>query len=297
MMAKVSKRLRREALAGYLFISPWLLGFSIFSAGAIGASAVISFTEWRLFTPAEFIGLTNYRSLFREPLFWQSLKVTCIYMVTVPLHLVVGLVIALMLNAKIRLMSFFRTLYFLPSVISGVAVALLWVWVFDSTFGIFNVILMEIGIQGPKWLGDKRWVLPALIIMGLWGLGGPMLIYLAGLQAIPTVFYEAATIDGATRWQKFRYITIPGISPVLFFNLIMGIINTFQVFTTVYIMTGGGPNNASLFYVLYIYKTAFKWLRMGYASALAWILFGIILTLVFMMFRFSKYWVYYGGAK
>ncbi len=292
-MAKKSKRTRRKALIGYLFLSPWLIGLCVFTAGPIGASGIISFMKWPLIGPAKFIGLDNYATLLNDPLFWQSLKVTGIYMVTVPLHLVIGLAIALMLNAKIKGLSFFRTVYYLPCVISGVAVSILWVWIFNSRFGILNVLLAEVGIKGPVWLGNRAWVLPAFIIMGLWGVGRPMLIYLAGLQTVPTALYEAATIDGAGRWQKFQHITIPGISPVLLFNGIMGIIGTFQVFTASYVMTGGGPNNASLFYVLYIYKSAFQWFKMGYACALAWVLFFITLAIVLFMLRFAMRWVYY----
>ncbi len=296
-MFKTLKRSQREALTGFLFISPWLIGFCIFTAGAIGASVIISFSKWSLLSSSKFVGLANYNKLIHDPLFWQSLKVTGIYMLSVPLYLVVGLMIAIMLNAKIKALSFFRTLYYLPCVISGVAVALLWSWVFNPRFGVFNVILAKFGIEGPVWLGDKRWVLPAFIIMGLWGVGGPMLIYLAGLQGIPTVLYEAAEVDGATRWDKFWHITIPGISPILLFGLIMGIIGTFQIFTPSFIMTGGGPNNASLFYVLYIYRAAFEYFKMGYACALAWILFAINFGAVLAIFRVLRGWVYYGGVR
>jgi len=295
-MIKLSVR-KRNALLGYTFLLPWIIGFVSFIGGPIVASGVISLTKWPLIASPKFVGLGNYFKLVNDPLFWQSLKVTAIYMLVVPLHLIVGLFIAVLLNSKIKALSFFRVLYYLPCVITGVAVSLLWVWIFNPRFGIFNLLLSKIGIDGPAWLADEFWVLPAFIIMGMWGVGAPMLIYLAGLQNIPTSLYEAATVDGANFWQKFLHITLPGISPILLFNLIMGIIGTFQIFTPAYIMTGGGPNYASLFYVLYVYRNAFQWFKMGYASALAWVLFLIIMVVVIFMLRFSRKWVYYAGRK
>jgi len=296
-MTKLSKRAKREALLGYAFLLPWIIGFIAFVGGPIIASAVISLTKWPIIASPEFIGLDNYSQLIKDPYFWQSLKVTAIYMLVVPLHIIVGLFIAVLLNSKIKALSFFRVLYYLPCVITGVAVSLLWIWIFNPRFGIFNFLLSQIGIKGPAWLADEKWVLPAFIIMGMWGVGGPMLIYLAGLQSIPTSLYEVATVDGANFWQKLFHITLPGISPVLLFNLIMGIIGTFQIFTPAYVMTDGGPNYASLFYVLYLYRNAFEWFRMGYASALAWVLFLIIMAAVMVLLRSSKRWVYYAGMK
>jgi multiple sugar transport system permease protein len=294
----INKRIR-STIEGYLFVSPWLLGLFIFTVGPVIASFWLSMTEYDIINPARFIGFSNYRVLLREdPLFWQALKVTTIYTLgSVPLQLIFGFLIALLMNQKLKGISVFRTIYYLPAVISGVAVSVLWRWIFMPDVGIINILLSKIGIKGPRWLGDPNWVLPALIIMSLWGVGGGMVIYLAGLQGIPTELYEAAELDGAGKWAKFRAITIPMMSPVIFFNLVMGVIGSFQTFTQAYIMTQGGPQNASLFYILYLYQRAFQELRMGYASALAWILFLLILICTVIIFKTSTGWVYYEGIR
>jgi len=296
---QVDKKKLRSAIEGYLFISPWLLGLIIFTVGPVIASFWLSMTEYDIINPARFIGFSNYRVLFREdPLFWQALKVTTIYTLgSVPLQLIFGFAIALLMNQKLKGMSVFRTIYYLPAVVSGVAVSVLWRWIFMPDVGIINILLGKIGITGPRWLGDPNWVLPALIIMSLWGVGGGMVIYLAGLQGIPTELYEAAELDGAGRWAKFTTVTIPMMSPVIFFNLVMGVIGSFQTFTQAYIMTQGGPQNASLFYILYLYQRAFQELRMGYASALAWVLFLTILICTIFIFKTSAGWVYYEGIR
>lgn len=291
------KAARREALEGYLFIAPWLIGFILFMGGPIAAVFGISLTKWSMLDIPEFIGLKNYQSMLRDALFWKSLQVTFIYLLSVPLHLTLGLFIAILLNQKIRALGFFRTVYYIPSVTAGVATAILWTWVFHSRFGLLNSILGTVGIQGPVWLGSEMWVLPALIVMSIWGVGGTMLIYLSALQSVPTVLYEAATVDGASFWHKFWHITIPMISPVILFNGIMLTIAAFQIFTPVYIMTQGGPNYASLVYVLNLYWNAFKWYRFGYASALGWILFLIILVATYVYLRFSAGWIYYAAER
>ncbi len=283
----------RRTLEGYLFVSPWILGFSVFTAGALLGSFSISLMRWDIVGDPYFLGIGNYTRMLGDQFFWKSLRVTFFYLLNVPLNLVLGLCIALLLNQKIRGLSFFRTVFYLPSVTAGVAVSLLWLWIFNPRFGVINVLLDMVGIKGPGWLGSETWALPALIIMSVWGVGGSMLIYLAALQGIPTALYEAATIDGATQWSKFRHITIPMISPVLLLNLIMGIIGSFQVFTQAFVMTNGGPNYATLFYVLYLYQHAFQWFNLGYASALAWVLFIIILLCTFLILRMSREWVYY----
>lgn len=244
---------------------------------------------------SRFIGFKNYLDLFRiDPLFWQSLKVTGIYtLIGVPLRLALALAIALLLNQKIKALALFRTIYYLPTVVSGVAVAVLWSWVFNGEFGILNYVLSKFGIQGPMWLADINWALPALIIMSLWGIGAPMIIFLAALQGVPTQLYEAAQLDGANTFQKFLKITIPLISPVIFFNLIINIIASFQVFTQAYIMTEGGPAHATLLYVFYLFKNGFEEFHMGYASAMAWILFFIILAFTLLIFKSSSTWVHY----
>lgn len=289
---------REEEIGFYLFISPWLLGFLVFTFGPMVASIIISFMKYDVLTPPTFIGLQNYRIMFTtDPLFWQSLKVTFIYTLgSVPLGMVAALFVAILMNQPIRGIYVFRTIYYLPSLITGVPAALLWMWVFNPTVGILNYGLSLLGIKGPLWLYSETWVLPSLIIMSLWGIGGSMIIYLASLQGVPQHLYEAAEIDGAGVLTRFWNVTIPMISPVIFFNLVMSIIGSFQVFTNAYVMTQGGPANASLFYVLHLYRNAFSYFKMGYASALAWVLFAIILFFSLLVVRSSPAWVYYEGA-
>ncbi|MGC8890844.1 MAG: carbohydrate ABC transporter permease [bacterium] len=293
-----SKLARKEAIEGYLYAIPWFIGFVVFTTGPIIASFLLSFTNWDLVRTPKWIGFGNYKTLIEDPLFWRGLKVTSIYAAfSVPLGIAGGLAIAVLMNQKIKGLSTFRTIYYLPAVVSGVAVSLLWSWIFNPDFGVLNYLLSLVGIKGPGWIYDERWALPSLIIMSLWGVGGGMVIYLASLQGVPTELYEAAIIDGASSWRRFWSITVPMISPVIFFQLIMGIIGSFQVFTQAYIMTNGGPNYATLFYVLYLYQNAFQWFKMGYASALAWVLFLVILILTFVQFRIANYWVYYESRR
>lgn len=294
---RASRMVRRENLMGWLCASPWILGFLIFTLGPMLASIYYSFTEFPLISSPEWIGLENYQLMLSgDKFFFQSLKVTTIYaIVSVPLYLVIGFFLAVLLNQRIRFVALWRTIYYLPAVVSGVAVALLWQWIFNSDFGVANWLLKLISIQGPSWLLDPHWALPALIIMSLWGVGGGMVIYLAGLQGVPTVLYEAAEIDGANMVQRFVHITLPMVSPVIFFNLVIGIIAALQTFTQAFIMTGGGPRQATYFYMLHLYNNAFQWLKMGYASALAWVLFFYILALTLLVFRSSSAWVYYEG--
>jgi multiple sugar transport system permease protein len=288
---------RKEAAWGYLFISPWLVGFLFLMGGPIIISLVLSLFNWDLLSPARFVGLGNLRTLLRDRLFWQSLKVTGIFTaLSVPLSLVLGVSIAVLMNQKIPGVSLLRTLYYLPSVVSGVAVSLLWAWVLHPDFGLLNLFLKVFGIHGPAWLQSPVWALPSLVVMSLWQVGGTMIIYLAGLQGIPTQLYEAAWIDGANRVQTFLRITIPMITPVLLYNVIVGVINALQVFTQPYIMTSGGPNNATLVYVMYLYQNGFQWFKMGYASALAWILFLILLVCTVLLLRSATTWVYYEGG-
>lgn len=286
---------RGETWLFYLCIAPWLVGFFIWTAGPMVYSLYLSFTRWDLFTTPVWVGFDNYSDLFTSnPDFWQSLKVTALYTVaSVPLSLVGALALALLLNSAVRGIAFFRTIFYLPSVLPAIAVAVLWIWVFNPEFGILNVLLSLVGIQGPKWLADPNWALPALILMSLWSLGGGMIIYLAGLKGIPTSLYEAAELDGANKVQQLFNITIPQLTPTIFFNLIMNIIGSFQVFTQAYAMTNGGPQKSTLFYMYYLFDTAFIKFRMGYASALAWILFLIILVLTLLVLRSSSVWVYY----
>jgi multiple sugar transport system permease protein len=234
--------------------------------------------------------------MLRDPFFWQSLRVTVTYTVlAVPLGLVAGLAVAMLLNQKIKGLSIYRTIYYLPSLVGGVAVSLLWMWIFNPQFGVLNWLLSLVGIKGPQWIFSQHWVIPSFVLMSLWGIGGGMIIYLAGLQGIPTDLYDAAAIDGAGSVRTFRSVTLPMLTPVLFFNLVIGIIGSFQIFTQAFVMTSGGPNNASLFYVLYLYQNAFQYFYMGYASALAWVLFLIVVVLTALVFRSSPMWVFYEG--
>jgi len=247
-----------------------------------------------MITPAKFIGLDNFKKIATDKLFWQSLKVTTIYTaVSVPLSLVVAFFLALLMNVKVRGISVFRTLYYMPGIVPAVANAILWAWILNSDFGLLNAFLHIFGIPRILWLQDPEWALPALILMSLWSLGGAMVIFLAGLQGIPNEFYEAAEIDGAGWWAKLRNVTLPLMSPVIFFNLIMGLIGTFQIFTAGYLITNGGPQNATLFYVLYLYRNGFQYFQMGYAAALAWVLTFIIMGLTVFVFKGLGGRVYY----
>jgi multiple sugar transport system permease protein len=291
---------RKEARWAYFFISPWIIGFIIFTLGPMLASLYLSFTDYSLGSVGSVPVLNwgaNYVKLFAgDPKFWHALVVTVTYaIIAIPLELFFGFMVAYLLNLKVPGLPVWRTLYYLPSVTPAVAGAILWGIIFNPSFGIMNWFLSLIGIKGPGWLSSQQWALPALIIMSLWGVGGGMVIYLAGLQGIPTALYEAAEIDGANSLQKLAKITVPLMTPVIFFNLVIGIIGTFQFFTSVYVLTRGGPADATLFYNLYLYNTAFRYLNMGYASALAWILFIIVLLLTLLVFRSSSLWVYYEG--
>ncbi len=287
----------RDNLAALFFLSPWLIHFFAMIATAMIASFVISLTKTDLLTGFTWMGLKNYAQLVKDPLFTKSLQVTAYYtFLVVPLGIVVALSIALLLNQKVRGLGFWRLVYYLPSVVSGVAVAILWGWVLNPRFGLLNAGLMRLGITDPpRWMYSEQWAVPGFIIMGLWGAGGGMLLYLAGLQGIPTALYEAAEIDGANSWQRFWQITIPMLTPTIFFNLLMSIIGSWQVFTQIYVMTNGGPNNATLTMVLYLYRLGFINLRFGYPSAVAWVLFAIILVFTMFVVRSSAAWVYYEG--
>jgi len=292
---RLSQRAKEE-IAGYLFITPWIVGFLIFTAGAMAFSLGLVFFKTDLLTGFNFYGIKNITKMLSDPLYHKSLQVTSYYaFAVVPLSLVIGLVIALGLNQGLPGQSFWRTLYYLPSVTSGIAVAMLWMWIFHPDAGLLNQALLMVGIEGPRWLYSEQWAVPAFIIMGAWGAGGNMLLYLAGLQGIPTHLYEAARIDGADSFRTFWAITIPMLSPTIFFNLIMGIIGSFQIFTQALVMTAGGPNNATLTIMLYLYRKGFEQFQFGYASAIAWSLFVIVLLLTLLVFRSSAAWVYYEG--
>jgi multiple sugar transport system permease protein len=290
---------QREAAAAYLYTIPWVIGFIIFTAGPMLTSLYYSFTKFNIIDPPVWVGFENYINLFNNPIFWQSVKVTFYY---ASLALPLGLIVAVLLNQEIWGQKIWRTIYFLPSVIAGVAVALMWVRLLNPNIGLVNAFLRLLGIQGPGWLQDPQWSVPSLVLMSLWGVGGSMIIYLAGLQGIPTALYEAAKIDGANALQRFRHITIPMMTPIIFYNLVLGLITTFQLFTEVFVATGaggagnlGGPARSTMVYNLYLYLNAFRYFDMGTASAMAWILFLFILMITIFLFRSSSFWVYYEG--
>ncbi len=287
---------RREAIEGYLFIFPWVIGFLIFTAGPMLASLVLSFTKWGLVDTPEFRGLDNYIGMAKDPLFWHSLSVTVRYTIfSASIRLILALAVALLMIRPLRGINLMRTIYYVPAVLGGVPVALLWMWVFRPDYGILNYILKIVGIEGPEWLADPNWALWAIVIISLWNIGLPMVIFIAGLQAIPSHLSEAATVDGANWWHKLRYVTLPMLSPTILFLLVSQIIQSFQVFDVVYVLTEGqgGPVRSTLVYLLYFYRNGFSYFRMGYASALAWVLLVIILILTALIFKSSGLWVFY----
>ena len=286
----------REAIAGYIAVSPWAIGFLIFSLGPIIASFVLVFTKWEVITPAEWVGLKNFSRLFSDKLVLQALGNTFFFtFLSVPLSMVAALLAALLLNVNVAGTNVYRALIYLPSQMPAVASAILWFFIFSPTYGLANDILGWFGIAPQQWLWDVSLVKPCLVIMAIWNLGTGMIVFLAGLQAIPESLYEAAKIDGAGMLRLFRHITIPMLSPTIFFNLTMGIIGSFQVFTNVFMMTAGGPGNSSLMLVLYIYRNAFQNFKMGYASLLAWVLFCIVMVITVIQFYIARGWVYYEG--
>ncbi len=300
---------RRQWLEGYMCASPWLFGFVVFGGGPILFSLIISFCHYDVLNPARFIRLTNYVNLLgshfdpvvgqavpNDPLLWKSLANTAFMAIGVPLGIVVGLALALLLDRKVRGMSAFRTLFYMPAIVPAVASFILWLWVFDPGRGLLNHALRGCGLTDlPNWLQDPVWAKPSLILMGLWGAGSGMIIWLAGLSDIPESLYEAASIDGANRFRRFRHITIPLLTPYIFFNLVMGMIGVFQVFEAAYIMTDGGPADATLFYAYKLFNEAFRYLNMGTASAMAWILFVVVLAITLLQLWLSKKWVHYRG--
>lgn len=292
-----ARRARRRSsnLAGYLFISPWLIGFFGFTLIPIIASLYLSFTSYDIFTPPRWIGLENYRTMFFEdPRYWKAVGATFYYVFTaVPLRLVFALAIAMLLNAGFSFLGLYRAIFYIPSIIGGsVAVALMWRRLFGVD-GLLNTALGLVGVQGPNWLGDPRTAIWTLILLAVWQFGSPMLIFLAGLKQIPQELYEAAAIDGAGAWRKFLRITLPLLSPVIFFNLVMQIIAGFMVFTQAFVITRGGPLDSTRFYSLYLYDQGFQFLHMGYAAAMAWVLLIIIAFFTALVFKSSSFWVYY----
>jgi len=287
---------RRELWDGTICASPWIIGFVIFGGGPILFSLIISFCTYDVFSPAVFTGLGNYRQmLFDDALFYKALGNTIFMVIGLPLSLGVGLGLALLLHRELKGMSVYRTIFYMPAVMPVVASSVLWIWMFEPNRGLLNTALGLFGIVGPNWLLDEMWAKPALIIMGLWSVGGGLVIWLGGLKSIPESLYEAAAIDGAGAVRRFFTITLPMLSPYIFFNMIMGLIATFQIFDQAYVMTEGGPVNSTLFYAYKVFNEAFRFFRMGYASALAWVLFVLVLVLTLLQMRYSKRWVHYQG--
>jgi len=287
----------RKNLTGYLFISPWLIGFFVFTLGPFISSIWLSFTRWDIVSSPMWVGAANYRALLtNDDLFWKSLGITLKYAVlAVPLAVVIGVLLALLLNSKIRGIAVYRTILFLPSIVPAVASSVVFVWILNPQIGLINGLLKRLGVIGPAWLSDTKWAFSSLVFMSLWGVGGSMVIYLAGLKDIPVYLYEAALVDGAGPLLRMRKITLPMLTPVIFFNLVMGVIGAFQYFTQAFIMTNGGPEESTTFYALYLFNRAWRYMDMGYASAMAWILFLIVVVITALLFRTQRKWVHYGG--
>ncbi len=279
---------------GFLCALPWLLGFVVFTGGPLLFSIVISFCQFDILNPAVFTGVANYVFMFKgDELFWKALWNTLFMVVGIPLGLALSLGLALLLNLKVRGIAVWRTLFYLPSIVPAVASSILWIWIFNPQSGLLNAALDLVGIHGPQWLQDENTSKWSLILMGLWGAGGGMIIWLAGLKGISQSYYEAAAIDGASTWQQFKYVTIPMMTPYIFFNLVMGLIGTFQIFTQAFIMTQGGPVNSTLFFAYHLFNNAFRYMHMGYAAAMAWFLFLIVLLITMFQMKMSKKWVHY----
>ncbi len=297
-----SNEQRRQNLYGYLFLMPWLIGFFGLFIGPGLASLWFSFTNYTIIGSAKFIGLANYIEMFTtDDLFWSSLWRTFYFAgVGVPLGILGSMFLAILLDSKLRGVSVYRTLFFMPSLVPLVASVILWKWLLDSNFGIVNQMLREIGVSDPPgWFSDRRMAIPSLIIMRLWtSIGGTqMIIFLAGLQGIPTELYDAASIDGANTWQRVRHVTIPLLTPTIFFNTVLGIIGALQTFAAAFLLTpeGGGPGFATWFYALHIWKNAFDYFEIGYAAALAWFFALIIVAMTIFQTQLSKRWVFYYG--
>lgn len=289
---------RRRAKYAYLFISPWLIGLLLFYAYPLFGSIYYSFTNYNVVSRSRWVGLQNYAELLRDPLFWTGIRNTLFYAAfEVPLSVMLGVMLAMLLNLPLKGRGMFRTVFFLPTLVPVVATTIVWEWLLNPQFGLVNSYLDLVGIRGPGWLGDPEWSKPSLIFMSLWGIGNAMIIYLAGLQDISQEYYEAAEMDGAGALKKAWHITFPLLTPVIFFNMVMGIINALQVFTLPYAITygTGKPADSLMFYSMYLYNNAFLYMKMGYASAMAWIMFILIITITLWVFRSSGKWVYYQG--
>jgi multiple sugar transport system permease protein len=291
---------KKISLFGFIFALPWIIGLLLFHAYPLFMSAYYSLTTYSILEPGEFVGLKNFNTLFQDKVFWISIYNTLYFtIIFVPLSIVMGVMLALLLNLKIRGQGFYRTLFFIPSLVPAVATTIIWLWLLNPQFGLVNFWLDKIGISGPPWIGSESWSKPSLILMSLWGTGQAVVIYLAGLQDIPQDYYDAAQVDGANGWQRTKLITLPLLTPVIFFNLIIGTIGALQNFVLPYTLTNGQgtPANSMMFYVMYLYTNGFGYLKMGYASAMAWILFLIVVVLTAIIFYSQKRWVHYQGKE
>jgi multiple sugar transport system permease protein len=301
-VANVAARRKRihweRHVEGYLVIAPWLIGFLAFTAGPMIASAYLSFTRYDLLSPPKWIGADNFSRMIVDDLFPTALFNTLYYTIlAVPAQVLIAFLMALALNRQLRGIEYFRAAFYLPTVMPSVANVMLWLWIFNPDLGIANALLRLFGLPGLNWLTDPNLAKPSLILMSLWRVGSQMVIFLAGLQSVPDALHEAAAIDGANQVQRFWNVTVPMVSPVIFFNIIVGVIDSFQIFTVAFIATGGGPINATYFYVLHLYDEGFSNFHMGYASALAWVLFAIILVFTVSQFLIGRQWVYYEGGE
>ncbi|MFC4598634.1 MULTISPECIES: carbohydrate ABC transporter permease [Cohnella] len=300
MRKKSSGIARMERRWGIIFAMPPILGLLGFTLYPVTASFFYSLTNWTIGSDWEMVGFGNYKTVFTaDPLFGKALYATTYYALgSVPIGLAAAFAVAMLLNQKVKGLSVFRTIFYLPTIVPSIANTILWLWIFNPDFGLLNSGLKSVGLPTSQWVYGEATAIPSLIMMSTWGVGNTILIFLAGLQGVPSHLYEAVDVDGGSRWHKFRHITIPYMTPTIFFNLIMALIGTFQAFNQAYVMTEGGPNNSTLFYVYYLYRKAFAESKIGYASALAWVLFVIIMTLTFIVFKTSKKWVHYeGGGK
>ncbi len=296
---KRSAKARAENRAGYLFAMPAILGLLLFALVPIVISLFASFTDWNMLTDWNYVGLENYKNLLTEDYyFWGSLEATLYYAIlSVLVSNIVALLIALLLNCKVKLVGVYRSIFYLPTIVPAVAQALLWSWLFNVDYGLFNSLLTELGLPTGEWLTGEATVIPSLVMMAVWGCGGAVVIYLAGLQSVPIEQMEAVSVAGGGAWARFRHVTLPYISPVLFFNVLMSIIGSLQVFTQAMMMTGGGPNGKSLFYSYYLYLKAFTDNEMGYACAMAWILFLLVAVITVLFFRAFKNRLYYESGE
>jgi multiple sugar transport system permease protein len=285
---------RREALTFYILVLPWLIGFIGFLAYPMLRSLYLSFTSYDLLSPPVWTGFRNLERMVDDPDFWQSLRVSFVYAVcSVPTGNIIAMAIAMVLSQRLRLINVWRTIFFIPSILSSIAVSVLWLYVFRPDGGLLNSALAIVGIKGPGWVLSEDWALLSLIIMSWWTIGGQIVIYLAGLKGIPQVLYEAVEIDGGDMWAKFKFVTLPMLSPTIFFNVVLAIIGALQVFDVGWVMTRGGPNKATYFYMINLYERAFEFIQMGYASMLAWVLFILIMLITLFVIRSSAAWVYY----